>query len=92
MGSYFAFNKKQEKLMINKEKYIFEYQDEVGCESCCNIYAYNLVDAEESFKNKYKNCVYLSIISPIGQSNIYCDIMGTPELRKMILENVETKL
>ena len=76
--------------MIIKKKYIFEYQDEVGCESYCNIYAYNLVSAEEAFKNKYKNCVYLSIITPEGQSSIYCDTMGTPELRKMVLENVES--
>ncbi len=51
--------------MINKEKYIFEYQnnDKVYC---ANIYAYNLIEAEEAFKNKYKNCIYISVKTPIG--------------------------
>ena len=53
--------------MINKEKYIFEYQNEVSDKVyCANIYAYNLVEAEESFKNKYKNCIYISVKTPIG--------------------------
>jgi len=53
--------------MINKEKYIFEYQNEVSDEVyCANIYAYNLVEAERAFKNKYKNCVYISVKTLTG--------------------------
>jgi len=48
--------------MTNKQKYIFEYQNEVSDKvHCANIYAYNVLHAEKLFKNKYKNCVYISI-------------------------------
>ena len=70
MGSYFAFNKQTGEVMINKEKYIFEYQNNDKI-YCTNIYAYNLVEAEEAFKNKYKNCLYMSDKTPLSGQSIY---------------------
>ena len=48
--------------ITSKEKYVFQYKNEVSDEVySTTIYAYNLLHAEKLFKNKYKNCLYISV-------------------------------
>ena len=51
--------------MINKEKYIVIYNDEVKelLSQKCNIYGYNLKDVEKQFKDKYHGCINIAIIT-----------------------------
>jgi len=55
--------------MINKEKYIVIYNDEVKelLSQKCNIYGYNLKDVEKQFKDKYHGCINIAIITPEEQ-------------------------
>ena len=53
--------------ITSKEKYVFQYKNEVSDEVySTTIYAYNLLHAEKLFKNKYKSCLYISVKTPFG--------------------------
>ena len=56
--------------MINKEKYIVIYNDEVErlLSQNCTIYVYNVQDVEKQFENKYHGCINISIITPEMQA------------------------
>ena len=56
--------------MINKEKYIVIYNDEVKglLSQNCNIYGYDVQDVEKQFKNKYHGCINISIVTPEMQA------------------------
>jgi hypothetical protein len=56
--------------MINKEKYIVIYNDEVKglLSQNCNIYGYNLQDVEKQFENKYHGCIHIATVTPEMQA------------------------
>ena len=56
--------------MINKEKYIVIYNDEVKglLSQNCNIYGYDVKDVEKQFENKYHGCINISIVTPEMQA------------------------
>ena len=52
--------------MINKEKYIVIYNDEVKWlfSQNCSIYEYNSENVEKQFKEKYLGCILIGIVTP----------------------------
>jgi len=56
--------------MINKEKYIVIYNDEVKglLSQNCNIYGYDVQDVEKQFEKKYHGCINIAIVTPEMQA------------------------
>jgi hypothetical protein len=71
--------------MINKEKYIVVYNDEVKglLSENCNIYGYNLEDVEKQFKDKYHGCIHITTLTPEEQS------FASEKVKKMGLNQYE---
>ena len=58
--------------MINKEKYIVIYNDEVKglFSQNCSIYEYNSENVEKQFKEKYLGCILIGIVTPEMQKKV----------------------
>lgn len=58
--------------MVNKEKYIVIYNDDLKGLSFqnCNIYEYNSENVEKQFKEKYLGCILIGIVTPEMQKKV----------------------